>query len=374
MGRSKSLDILRAVAVILVLGRHMIPCPEDLNPTLHFLTTIWLRVGWVGVDLFFVLSGFLISGLLFREYKAYGQIAFKHFFIRRGFKIYPPFFVLIMLTVFSLSLRGETIPYINAIHEIFFLQNYQPGLWNHTWSLAVEEHFYILLPALFVFLLRHKESDHLPFRKIPYIFIFIAFICLFLRIYTSFALPYRNDTHLFPTHLRVDSLFSGVVISYFYHYHYSRFYQITNYYGKYIFLLGLFCFIPAFIFELENTPFIYTFGFSIFWVGSGLILVSVVNKMPNANVLTQSLSLLGIHSYSIYLWHMPVSVLWKLLFPIANNWLDSKSSLNWYFYSVWYLFGSILLGILMTTIMERPILRLRDYMYPSRSQQFTQNL
>ena len=57
-----------------------------------------MDVGWIGVDLFFVLSGFLISGLLFSEYKKRGAISFKTFFIRRGFKIYPAFYVFLLLT------------------------------------------------------------------------------------------------------------------------------------------------------------------------------------------------------------------------------------------------------------------------------------
>jgi peptidoglycan/LPS O-acetylase OafA/YrhL len=80
MARSKILDILRAVAVIAVLGRHMEICPQDTNRYLNNLTYIWQQGGWVGVDLFFVLSGFLISGLLFREHQKHGYISFKRFF------------------------------------------------------------------------------------------------------------------------------------------------------------------------------------------------------------------------------------------------------------------------------------------------------
>ncbi len=90
--RSKPIDALRAVAVILVLGRHA-----------HFpattLTDIWHRGGWVGVDLFFVLSGFLVSGLLFREFQATGGVGWTRFVARRGFKIYPAFWCLIFFTI-----------------------------------------------------------------------------------------------------------------------------------------------------------------------------------------------------------------------------------------------------------------------------------
>src|SRR5207249_4772189 len=142
MKRSSTLDIMRAVAIALVLGRHMEVCSKDTNAGLHYLTALWNRGGWVGVDLFFVRSGFLVSGLLFKEHQRYGAISFKHFIIRRGFKIYPPFYGLIAITVVVGLLKGN-LDISRLLHELVFLQNYgKGGVWPQTWSLAVEEHFY----------------------------------------------------------------------------------------------------------------------------------------------------------------------------------------------------------------------------------------
>src|SRR6266404_5072272 len=79
--RNQSLDVLRGVAILLVLGRHA-PYIEHS----HYLN-FWFRIGWSGVDLFFVLSGFLISGLLFSEFKRTGEIELKRFWIRRAFDL-----------------------------------------------------------------------------------------------------------------------------------------------------------------------------------------------------------------------------------------------------------------------------------------------
>ena len=88
ISRVRQIDFLRAVAVILVLFRH------------HWVgIDVLQRIGWIGVDLFFVLSGFLVSGLLFSEYKRYGNIKAGQFLIRRGFKIYPLFYLSIFLTL-----------------------------------------------------------------------------------------------------------------------------------------------------------------------------------------------------------------------------------------------------------------------------------
>src|SRR5580700_3805244 len=99
--RLASLDSLRAVAILLVVGGHMphIDLPNG-DVLLGLITHYWQEGGWIGVDLFFVLSGFLIGGLLFREYRQYGAISFGRFFIRRGLKIYPPFFAMIAVTIF----------------------------------------------------------------------------------------------------------------------------------------------------------------------------------------------------------------------------------------------------------------------------------
>src|SRR5215469_12989174 len=124
MGRSNAIDVLRALAVTLVFGAHLFPCPSETNQTLAFLTGAWGKVGWVGVDLFFVLSGFLVSGLLYREHQKYGQISASGFLIRRGLKIYPAFWLMIgvSIAVFAFS-RG--LPHIKSIlSELLFLQNY----------------------------------------------------------------------------------------------------------------------------------------------------------------------------------------------------------------------------------------------------------
>lgn len=122
--RSDTLDILRAVAIILVLGRHMLLCPADVNIALHHVTLVWHQGGWIGVDLFFVLSGFLISGLLFKEHQNYGRIALKDFFIRRGLKIYPAYLVFILATVLkTIFEERKAVDFELLINQLLFLQN-----------------------------------------------------------------------------------------------------------------------------------------------------------------------------------------------------------------------------------------------------------
>ena len=136
------LDVLRGIAILLVMGVHVPAYP------------IWSTFGVFGVDLFFVLSGFLISNLLFSEYIRTGDIGFRRFFIRRAMKLYPSFYLLLLATAVYCFLRNVPFSARDLFGEATLTQNYIGSKWGHTWSLAVEEHFYVLLPLAMAYLLR----------------------------------------------------------------------------------------------------------------------------------------------------------------------------------------------------------------------------
>src|SRR5258706_2288181 len=209
MARNRGLDTLRGLAILLVLGVHV-----QASPT-------WAKVGWLGVDLFFVLSGFLISNLLFGEYKTHGSISLKSFYIRRGFKLYPSFYFLVLATIVYCLIAGLTIRPARAFAEFFFMQNYFTGIWGHTWSLAVEEHFYILLPLTLVCMARFAPSDR-PLRMIPLLFLVVAIVCLAARVATWRLLEFQYNTHFQRSHLRFDSLLFGVLLSYYFNFESAR--------------------------------------------------------------------------------------------------------------------------------------------------------
>jgi len=159
------LDLLRLLAVLLVFFRHSRP------PVATFMSV----GGWVGVDIFFVLSGFLVSGLVFKEYQLLGTFHPWKFLARRGFKIYPAFYCFIGVTV----CLGLVTPSRNQLmSDLFFVQSYFPPIQIHTWSLAVEEHFYLLLTLVFYAMTRGKAGTGNPFRLIPSLSVGLACICL----------------------------------------------------------------------------------------------------------------------------------------------------------------------------------------------------
>lgn len=162
----------------------------------HVPLAHWMNYGGYGLSLFFVLSGYLISGLLFAELES-GSINVGRFLIRRGFKIYPAFYVFIALTC-GLSTTRPWLPV-----EVFWLQSYwvpTKTIWGHTWSLAVEEHFYLLLPLLILALHRTRCM-----RLIPWISGVALIVGSVMRWYS---------TNRYSTHLNIHELFLGVAIRY----------------------------------------------------------------------------------------------------------------------------------------------------------------
>jgi peptidoglycan/LPS O-acetylase OafA/YrhL len=359
MHRFHQIDILRAIAVILVLGRHMTPCPSEVNLVLHHITSIWRQGGWIGVDVFFVLSGFLVSGLLFREYEKHSELHVGRFLIRRGFKIYPPFWLLIAATAFwGFVYKVPVHPHAIA-SELLFLQNYRSYLWYHTWSLAVEEHFYLLLALGAYFLARRRRRN--PFRIVPLVFLILACCCLAWRIRTCSYLPFNPKTHLALTHLRLDGLFFGVLISYAFHRDSVQFLAIARRFRYVSACLGLVLLTPAFCTPVEDSTFLPTFGLSLFYLGSGCLLIAALGARNSRTIYGRALAYTGSHSYSVYLWHVPLTT-----FATAVAEQSTGQPFNWYAYATFYFVGSVSFGIGMAIVTEFPVLKMRDYLFPSR--------
>ena len=362
--RLLGLDLLRSVAVLMILLSHMGPAPKAYG-FLHELHWAFIRGGWVAVDLFFVLSGFLVSGLLFDEHARHGHISFGRFFIRRGFKIYPPLFFMMGIT-YVMYVSKYPLEFTDLLPWFAFLQNYlQPardylwGYWGHTWTIANEEQFYLLLPFLLILLSRVSKDR--PFVAIPWIAGVVSLVCLGLRLWTDRLTPvYDTYTQRMPFHLRADSLFFGVLLSYLYHYHRARFTEIVSRFKLLFFCLGVLFLMPALLFK-EKVFFIHTFGLTVFYLGSGLLLASMLVHDFKSNRWMEPFVKIGVYSYSIYLWHYPLSNLYfsqlleKLHLP----------HLNWAAYAALHLAGCILAGVLASKGLEYPMLKLRDSLYPS---------
>ena len=328
------------------------------------LLGLWQRGGWIGVDLFFVLSGFLVSGLLFSEYRKYGLISIKRFLIRRGLKLYPAFYVMLTCVCGIVYVTNGYVPLGRALAELFFMQSYFQGLSGHTWTLAVEEHFYLVTPFVMAAFVRWGPSDR-PFRGIPVLFAVSAVTLLGLRIANAMNVAYTHETHLFPTHLRFDSLLFGVLLSYFHQFHALAFKEFCQRNRVPLACCGAIGFAPFFLFQLDSFL-VHSVGLTVLYLSSGSLLMAALacetqgTKQPGH--LVRFLSWIGYHSYSIYLWHMLVL---QIMLPISLRIIGFMPSLE--VVVAIYVFEAIAFGIVAARVIEVPVLRLRDRLWPSRS-------
>ena len=328
---------------------------------------LWARVGWLGVDLFFVLSGFLISNLLFSEYRQTQGISLRSFYLRRALKLYPGFYLMLFSSLVFCAVDGRQVTVRSALGELFFVQNYLGRLWGHTWSLAVEEHFYLILPLLLIFLAARSPADR-PFARLPFIFVCVAAGCLAARILTWILVPFEYSVHFQMSHLRFDSLFFGVFLGYYFNFRPEVIAKLTGKYRPVLFYGSFVCVAPCIIVP-NSLPIMYTLGFSLVYLGfGGLLLLALfgpdgrlIQSDKPAGLVERGMAKMGVFSYSIYLWHVPMA----MMFAGAHDWLESHhASPEPYSFFAAYLVASVLFGVATAKLVEFPVLRLRDRYIP----------
>lgn len=367
--RLVGLDLLRAAAILLVLFAHA-PVPEagDVPAFLAPLLGALKLGGWVGVDLFFVLSGFLVAGLLMREHQQHGTVRVGRFLVRRGWKIYPP---LIIFVLFMVPLQRYTLgywPMNRLISQALFIQNYTPGIQTHLWSLAVEEHAYLLIAFAFggaAFLAKTKRKT-MRVAWMPIAIIAALALVLIARLVTASQAPFDFYTHQFPTHLRIDGILAGVLFAYVYHYHRPTTAARLAKFRPVLLIAGLVLILPPFVLTRSESSFVYTWGLSTNYLAGLCLLAWFVGCKPRANPLVRALAGIGRHSYSIYIWHMTAYYL--LLYAITGRITAKPTWDGPYALNVLLFFGvALLVGTILSVLIEVPTLRLRDRLSPSRS-------
>lgn len=322
--------------------------------------------GSVAVDIFFVLSGFLVSGLLFKEAKATGTVSPLRFLIRRGFKIYPAFWV---MTGCMVAWRLANHDYFKPgalWSELLYLQNYVEGLSFHAWSLAVEEHFYFFLAGVFWILKwRTRPGQALNFDFIPDLFLTVAVVCLLSRwALWAFLLDYTYENeHLYmqSDFALFDQLFFGVFLAHLWHNRWDEAMKqkIASWRG-WFFAAGMLLLVPA-VSPMMNSEWFRIFGFVIIYIGAGCLLLGGLGlKCDRGFFFIRWGANLGQYSYSVYLWHLLVGL---CVFPLVQVNRDDLAGgfLNFtiYFALCW------VVGIVLASAIEFPVLRLRDRRYPS---------
>jgi peptidoglycan/LPS O-acetylase OafA/YrhL len=333
-GYRRGLDGLRAIAIIGVL--------------LYHAGVGWVPGGLLGVDLFFVVSGFLITSLLIAELESTGRISPAAFYRRRALRLLPALAVVLFFTAAALvtfwprevaHFRGDLVASFGYVtnwwfilrHQSYFIATGRPSPFQHLWSLAVEEQFYLLWPlAMVVFagLLRTRRG------LIRLGVLAIGGACASAGLMALVAvrqnLPYGADSSrvYFGTDTHAFSLLIGVAAAavlaagagpLWQRRPGPRATQALNYGG--LAALAVVCW--AMLRTSEFSPGLYRGGFWAFAVVAGVVVVAASRPGSRLESLLggKALRWIGTRSYSLYLWHWPVFVFTRpqLDLPLAGT-------------------------------------------------------
>ncbi|HCW7584832.1 TPA: acetyltransferase [Staphylococcus aureus] len=301
------LDGLRAIAVLGIIIYH--------------LNKQWLTGGFLGVDTFFVISGYLITSLLLKEYDDTGIIKLKSFWIRRLKRLLPAVIVLLMVVgTATLLLKSDNI--IRVKHDIIAAIFYVSNWWyiakdvnyfeqfsfmplKHLWSLAIEEQFYIFFPVILVTLLLTIKKRY----KIGFIFWGVSIISLGLMMFI-YSINGDHSRVYFGTDTRLQTLLLGVILAFLW----PPFKlkndppKVVKYVIDSIGSLSFIVLILLFFIINDETNWIYDGGFYLISILTLFIIASVVHPSTwIAKIFSNPvLVFIGKRSYSLYLWHFAV--------------------------------------------------------------------
>ena len=299
------IDGLRAIAVGAVILYH-----SEISVSGHRI----FGGGFIGVDIFFVISGYLITSIILKELLFYGSFSFKNFYQRRIRRILPVLFFVILTAIpigWKFLLPNDLIDFSKSIlYSLGFSSNFyfhytgqEYAVWGlenpflHTWSLSVEEQYYILFPIVLLFVFKYFK------KYLVYILIFALIVSLGIAEYSSRNYPSASFYFL---HTRMWELLAGSLLAYF---------EIKN--GHRVKINSFNLILPFIGFLLIGYSFIF-YNTEIFhpsfYTLSPILGVCLIIWFSNKNeIVTKILSSklfvsIGLISYSLYLWHYPIFV------------------------------------------------------------------
>lgn len=342
-------DALRALAILLVFAFHY---PQNVFGSVG-------RFGWLGVDLFFVLSGYLVGYPLFRALDRTGELSLKTFFSKRFFRTLPAYYFVLLLYLAIPQFR-EHFEMPEAWRFLLFVQNFNLDrrAFSHAWSLCVEVQFYLALP--FLALLLNKKRWAAP----------VALVCL-----AAFGLMLRGwiwmsispggghapDWQIYlkaiyyPTWTRLDGLLVGLSVALLQLRLPNLWLRFANR-KSWTAMAGLFSLTLAIVLFLNRRSLEATvFGYPLAALGFGFWLTSAIHLSHawQSARLTAGISRLALVSYSFYLVHKQMI---HLVRGTSQEWLAPNS----YGEAAVALIVSYLAAEVMYRLIEMPFLRLRD--------------
>ena len=321
-----SIDSLRALAVLAVIIYHV-----DVN---------YLPGGFLGVDLFFVLSGYLISSLIIKEFRKTGTVNLYNFYIRRARRLLPAVYFMITVGLVVMVLFNEVLlrkSHLDAIFGYIYSSNWwyifhkldyfdsfgAQSPFKHLWSLAIEEQFYMIFPLLFLLVNGKKKSKDGTY-KLNKNFLYVVLGLILVSLIAHILLFDINNISriYFGTDTRAFSLLVGVVGAILYPMErlHSKVTPQQNMIYSILSLVSIAGLITVMIYTSEYNTWLYKGGFLLVAI---LGLIVIISSGKQHTLMSKLLSFkpivfIGKISYSLYLWHFPVLVLTTPVSEIGN--------------------------------------------------------
>ncbi|WP_242131744.1 acyltransferase family protein [Aestuariivivens marinum] len=358
------LDVMRAIAIAMVVLSHTTYIFQGYRlPGMKML-------GIEGVELFFVLSGFLIGGILLRliTTTSFSQKNVLHFLVRRWFRTLPLYYLMLLVNIFIAILVGYKLP--NDLWKyVFFLQNfnkYHIPFFPESWSLSIEEYAYLLAPIglyiMYKLFKTIKEKDKLFLWTS--VFLVLLFLVTKLLYYAKSANTLQSlaiwNSSLKPIVIyRLDSIFYGFILVYYFNKYKKRIEKLKDllfFLG--VFLIGLlFIIMPMLGIGIEKTPFYWNVMLlPLNSITIGFLLPKFYFLKEPRPWLSKIIKNISIYSYAMYLLHYTfVLYLMQLLLDF-----NSLSMLECIVCAFMYLIITYLLSMMVYNYFEKPMTNLRD--------------
>ena len=311
-GHHHSLDGIRALAVMLVIGSHLSFLLGSQSPTPWPFVNRLFSGGFIGVDIFFVLSGFLITSLILAEISETEQFSLSRFYARRALRLLPAlYFLLAVVFVVSIAdgfpIRAQwnvtwaaLLYIINWFYALPSLHNGSTEIQNnlgHLWSLAVEEQFYLAWPFLmFIASRRRRLLSWVPvLATILVVAVVLRRISLLNEGMSTWDLFLRTD-------VRLDSILVGSLLAFAY----AKFdfeARVLKW-AAFVALGSLFWF----MYSGPNNGILFKQGFTMIAISAALVILASVDSSwwPNKVFGSRLMMFIGRISYGLYLWHFPI--------------------------------------------------------------------
>lgn len=355
------LDVVRASAILFVVFSHLFYVADITNPTFISFSGLF---GYFGVEVFFVLSGFLIGSILLKKYLS-SQFNFseiKTFLKRRWFRTLPAYYLVLLFNIILAIVFNYD--YANWWKYVFFIQNlftYDIPFFRESWSLSVEEWTYLLIPFVLFFGSKFLKIS----KKFSFLILILSLIFLFhffrYEAYLNLEI-YEMDiwnTEIKSTVIyRIDAILVGFIIAWLHFYYKECLYKLRIYF----FIIAMHLFFFQFVvmnvlqFDLVTTPLYFkVFYFSLTSLIIALGMPFFIYWDSTIAIVRKPIEFLSKISYSMYLLHYSIIA---VLFKYILSYLDI--SFSWYILILVYLIVTTILSYLLYRFFEKPIMDLRD--------------